>query len=83
MSENPNATAGPSSGAAASQSQNGSDAGYDVVKALGNILKTQTGEPISNERISQLLLTNMATLVQQGKLTQRQIIQVRIRMHGL
>ena len=82
MSENPNATAGPSSGAAASQPQNGSDAGYDVVKALGNILKTQTGEPISNERISQLLLTNMATLVQQGKLTQRQIIQVRIRMHG-
>jgi len=82
MSENTNAAAGPSSGAAASQSQNGSDAGYDVVKALGNILKTQTGEPISNERISQLLLTNMATLVQQGKLTQRQIIQVRIRMHG-
>ncbi|KAF8204654.1 transcription initiation factor TFIID subunit A-domain-containing protein [Pholiota molesta] len=49
----------------------------DMIKALGNIVKSQTGEPISNEKISQLLLANMATLVQQGKLTQKQIIQLK------
>ena len=48
----------------------------NVVKAIGNILKAQTGEPLSNEKISSLLLANMTTLVQQGKLTQNQIIQV-------
>ena len=48
----------------------------NVVKAIGNILKAQTGEPLSNEKISSLLLANMTTLVQQGKLTQSQIIQV-------
>jgi transcription initiation factor TFIID subunit 12 len=55
----------------------------DMIKALGNIVKSQTGEPISNEKISQLLLANMATLVQQGKLTQKQIIQVWTWFHDM
>ncbi|KAJ3759579.1 transcription initiation factor TFIID subunit A-domain-containing protein [Lentinula raphanica] len=47
----------------------------DIVSVLGNLLKTQIGEPISNERMSHLLLSNMETLVKQGKLTQSQILQ--------
>ncbi|PPQ79498.1 hypothetical protein CVT25_003380 [Psilocybe cyanescens] len=72
MSANPNPAAGPSSGTVQPDQQSA-----DVIKALGNIIKTQTGEPITNERISTLLLQNMAQLVQQGKLTQRQIIQLK------
>ncbi|KAH9482495.1 Transcription initiation factor TFIID subunit 12 [Psilocybe cubensis] len=72
MSANPNPTAGPSSGTVQPDQQS-----VEVIKALGNIIKTQTGEPITNERISTLLLQNMAQLVQQGKLTQRQIIQLK------
>ena len=82
MSENPpTPAAGPSTApanattptAAASREASGAN---DMIKALGNMLKTQTGESLSNERISQLLLQNMAQLVQQGKLTQKQIIEV-------
>ncbi|KAF8735448.1 hypothetical protein AX14_002032 [Amanita brunnescens Koide BX004] len=36
-----------------------------------------TGESVSNERVAQLLLANMATLVKQGKLTQQQILQLK------
>ncbi|KAK2466010.1 hypothetical protein APHAL10511_001651 [Amanita phalloides] len=35
------------------------------------------GESMSNERVAQLLLSNMATLVKQGKLTQQQILQLK------
>lgn len=49
---------------------------HDIVGALGNLLKSHTGEIVSNERISHLLLSNMETLVKQGKLTQTQILQV-------
>ncbi|KAJ3907840.1 transcription initiation factor TFIID subunit A-domain-containing protein [Lentinula edodes] len=48
---------------------------HDIVGALGNLLKSHTGEIVSNERISHLLLSNMETLVKQGKLTQTQILQ--------
>ncbi|KAJ3990470.1 transcription initiation factor TFIID subunit A-domain-containing protein [Lentinula detonsa] len=47
----------------------------DIVGVLANLLKVQTGENLSNERMSNLLLTHMETLVKQGKLTQAQIIQ--------
>ncbi|KAF4620012.1 hypothetical protein D9613_004987 [Agrocybe pediades] len=77
---NTNAAAGPSTGAtpAATPAANtDSPASNEMIRALGNMLKTQTGENITNERISQLLLQNMAQLVHQGKLTQRQIIQLK------
>lgn len=48
----------------------------DVIGVLGALLKNQTGENVSNDRVAQLLLTNMATLIKQGKLTQQQILQV-------
>ena len=47
-----------------------------MIGVLGTLLKNQTGESVSNERVAQLLLANMATLVKQGKLTQQQILQV-------
>ncbi|KAF8969339.1 transcription initiation factor TFIID subunit A-domain-containing protein [Flammula alnicola] len=77
MSEANNAAASSSTAANPPASTDSPAAQYDMIKALGNIVKSQTGEPISNERISHLLLTNMANLVQQGKLTQRQIIQLK------
>lgn len=46
-----------------------------MINALG-LLRTQTGETIPNEKISQLILANMATFVQDGKLSHRQIMQV-------
>lgn len=49
----------------------------DVIGVLGNLLKSHTGEPMSNERVAQLLLSNMANLVRQGKLTQQQILQLK------
>ncbi|KAJ3855188.1 transcription initiation factor TFIID subunit A-domain-containing protein [Lentinula lateritia] len=51
---------------------------HDIVGALGNLLKSHTGEIVSNERISHLLLSNMETLVKQGKLTQTQILQLKV-----
>ncbi|KAF8639793.1 hypothetical protein AX17_001052 [Amanita inopinata Kibby_2008] len=49
----------------------------DMIEVLGNLLKSQTGEHMSNERVAQLLLANMANLVKQGKLTQSQILQLK------
>ncbi|KAF8914253.1 transcription initiation factor TFIID subunit A-domain-containing protein [Gymnopilus junonius] len=82
MSDNPKSpAAGPSTAPAApnaaSVTPNEPIAGNEMIKALGNMLKSQTGEALSNEKLSHLLLTNMAHLVQQGKLTQRQIIQLK------
>ena len=80
MSDNTNAAAGSSSTAAAATPTNppgvSHEATAEVVRALGNILKSQTGERLTNEKISSILLANMTTLVQQGKLTQSQILQV-------
>ncbi|KAG6813439.1 hypothetical protein H0H92_011136 [Tricholoma furcatifolium] len=49
----------------------------DMIGVLGNLLKTHTGEPVSNEKMAQILLSNMATLVKQGKLNQSQIMQLK------
>ncbi|KAF9073739.1 transcription initiation factor TFIID subunit A-domain-containing protein [Rhodocollybia butyracea] len=49
----------------------------DLVGVLGSLLKVQTGEQMSNERISHLLLANMEALIKQGKLTQTQILQLK------
>ena len=75
MSENTN-TASSSSAPAQQAGLTSNEATNNVIRAIGNIIKAQTGEPLSNEKISSLLLANMTTLVQQGKLTQSQIIQV-------
>jgi len=75
MSDNTNASSSSAGvGANSQETQN-------VIRALGTILKSQSGEPLSNEKISNLLLANMTTLVQQGKLTQNQIIQVHNKIH--
>jgi len=73
MSDSTNAAAGQATAGNAPEAPAG---GHDVIKALGHILKSQTGEPMTNEKISNLLIQNMASLVQQGKLTQNQIMQV-------
>ncbi|KAG5648776.1 hypothetical protein DXG03_000125 [Asterophora parasitica] len=49
----------------------------DMIGVLGNLLKNHTGEQVSNERMAQILLSNMATLVKQGKLNQAQILQLK------
>jgi len=85
MSDNNNAAAGSSSAPAQpsstastpSTTTTSNDSTAEVVKAIGNILKSQSGEPVTNEKISTILLQNMATLVQQGKLTTKQILQVK------
>lgn len=70
MSDNAASSSGQQAG------PNSQEATNNVIRAIGNILKSQTGEQLSNEKISNLLLANMTTLVQQGKLSQSQIIQV-------
>ena len=52
----------------------------NIITALGNAFKIQNGEPITPERIAQLLAQNMGQLgelARQGKLNQQQIQQVR------
>ena len=51
----------------------------NIITALGNAFKTQTGDPLPGEHIAQLLIANMSQLgelAKQGKLTQQQIAQV-------
>lgn len=51
-----------------------------IITALGSAFKSQTGEPLSGDKIAQLLLQNMpqlGELAKQGKLNQQQIMQVR------
>lgn len=50
-----------------------------IIAALGNAFKSQTGDPMSQDRIAQLLIANMGQLTElarQGKLNQNQILQV-------
>ena len=57
-----------------------SSAQANIITALGNAFKTQNGEPITNERIAQLLAQNMGQLgelARQGKLNTQQVQQVR------
>ncbi|EPQ56944.1 hypothetical protein GLOTRDRAFT_73406 [Gloeophyllum trabeum ATCC 11539] len=52
----------------------------NIVTALGQAFKTHTGEPLSGDRIAQLLLANMpqlGELAKQGKLNQAQIMQLK------
>lgn len=51
----------------------------NIITAIGNAFKTQTGDPVSSDRIAQLLIQNMGQLgelAKQGKLNQHQIMQV-------
>ena len=47
-----------------------------MVGVLGNLLKSHGVAEVTNESMAQLLIQNMTTLVQQGKLTQSQLLQV-------
>lgn len=52
----------------------------NIITALGSAFKSQTGEPVSNDKIAQLLIQNMAQLgelAKQGKLNQQQIMQLK------
>jgi transcription initiation factor TFIID subunit 12 len=51
----------------------------NIITALGNAFRSQTGEPLSGDKIAQLLFQNMSQLgelAKQGKLNQEQIMQV-------
>ena len=57
----------------------------NIITALGAAFKSQTGDPLSGERIAQLLLQNMnqlGELAKQGKLNQHQIMQVLVVLNG-
>ncbi|KAL4246176.1 TAF12 family protein [Abortiporus biennis] len=69
---------------AGSSNGNGStpntDGGNSIIAALGAAFKNQHGDPVSGERIAQLLLQNMSQLgelMKQGKLNQQQIMQLK------
>ncbi|KAL0059869.1 Transcription initiation factor TFIID subunit 12 [Marasmius tenuissimus] len=49
--------------------------GGNMIEVLHNLLRTQTGEQMSNHKVAHLLLSNMETLVKQGKLNPTQIQQ--------
>ena len=52
-----------------------------VTAALEKVFRTPTGDPMSGAQIARLLTNNMdklEELVRQGRLTQEQIIQVRV-----
>ncbi|CCL98664.1 uncharacterized protein FIBRA_00666 [Fibroporia radiculosa] len=52
----------------------------NIITALGNAYKTQTGEPLQSNQIAQLLIQNMSQLselAKQGKLNQAQILQLK------
>ncbi|KAI0349096.1 hypothetical protein OH77DRAFT_1415560 [Trametes cingulata] len=62
------------------QQQQSSQAQRNIIAALGNAFKSQIGNPLSGEHIAQLLIANMdqlGKLAKQGKLTQRQIVQLK------
>ncbi len=68
----------PNGGQAAASQQT-----TNIITALGNAFKSQTGDPLSGEHIAQLLIQNMSQLgelAKQGKLTQQQINQVCMRL---
>ena len=74
---NPNRVANtPASTDSPAVAQNDMIKALDILKAK---VKAEIGETLSNERISQLLFAHMDRLVQDGKLSKRQIMQVRRR----
>jgi transcription initiation factor TFIID subunit 12 len=70
-----NQTPAPSASSPAANGSSGTPP-PNMIDVLGNLLKTQTGEQMSNEKMAHLLISNMASLVQQGKLSPTQIYQV-------
>ncbi|TDL26073.1 hypothetical protein BD410DRAFT_564785 [Rickenella mellea] len=66
---------------AGQQNQNLSSAqSMNIITALGQAFKSQTGEPIQNDKIASLLLANMgqlSELAKQGKLNHQQILQLK------
>lgn len=48
-----------------------------MIDVLHNLLRNQTGEQLSNEKMAGLLLQNMETLIKNGKLNQQQIQQLK------
>ncbi|KAL4074075.1 transcription initiation factor TFIID subunit A-domain-containing protein [Scleroderma citrinum] len=64
----------------ATTSQAPSSSPANIITALGNAFKNQNGEPITGERIAQLLAQNMGQLgelARQGKLNSQQIQQLK------
>ncbi|ESK95135.1 transcription initiation factor tfiid subunit 12 [Moniliophthora roreri MCA 2997] len=51
--------------------------GTNMIDVLQNLLKNQTGEQMSNEKVAQLLISNMSTLIKAGKLNETQILQLK------
>ncbi|KAF9021529.1 hypothetical protein BDZ89DRAFT_1071377 [Hymenopellis radicata] len=49
-----------------------------MIDVLSSLLKAQTGQDVSDQNVAQLLINNMTTLVQQGKLSQAQIVQLKM-----
>ncbi|KIP05580.1 hypothetical protein PHLGIDRAFT_146519 [Phlebiopsis gigantea 11061_1 CR5-6] len=73
--------ASPSSSTPVNLAANGGSTA-NIITALGSAFKTQTGEPLSGDKIAQLLLQNMpqlGELAKQGKLNQQQIMQLKDR----
>lgn len=57
--------------------ENGNQKNPTVIDVLNSLLKAQTGQEVSEQNVAQLLISNMTTLVQQGKLSQQQILQLK------
>ncbi|KAK1223340.1 Transcription initiation factor TFIID subunit 12 [Marasmius sp. AFHP31] len=66
----------PAASSSTAQSQATGNGG-NMIEVLHNLLRTQTGEQMSNHRVAHLLLSNMETLVKQGKLNPAQIQQLK------
>ncbi|KAG7097330.1 hypothetical protein E1B28_004689 [Marasmius oreades] len=58
------------------QTANGGN-GKNMIDVLHSLLRNQTGEQLSNEKMAGLLIHNMETLIKNGKLNQQQIIQLK------
>ncbi|KAL0580715.1 Transcription initiation factor TFIID subunit 12 [Marasmius crinis-equi] len=72
--------AGPSTSATPQTPTASSDQGQkqgNMIEVLHNLLRSQTGEQMSNHKVAHLLLSNMETLIKQGKLNPAQIAQLK------
>ncbi|KAI0755891.1 transcription initiation factor TFIID subunit A-domain-containing protein [Irpex lacteus] len=75
----PTASGSQTPAPSASTAPNGQN-NSNIIQALGQVFKAQTGDDLSGERIAQLLLQNMShlgELAKQGKLNQSQIAQLK------
>ncbi|KAF9266326.1 hypothetical protein L218DRAFT_897417 [Marasmius fiardii PR-910] len=60
-----------------SSNPNGGGTKNNMIEVLHNLLRSQTGEQLSNEKMAGLLLHNMETLIKNGKLNPQQIQQLK------